>query len=63
MAIMVNTFATVDRPGMYYCGTCEDHIHLEAGEQAPDCTMCKRPVTWFYLRPLVRRAIGFVTGS
>ena len=65
MNTTVNTFATVERSGVYVCGTCGDNqVTLEAGEQAPGCCNCNnRPVTWFFEHPLGRRAIGFTMPS
>lgn len=63
MTHMVNTYSTVERSGIYICGTCDDNqMPLYKGEEAPGCSNCKnRPVTWMFWRTLGRRPIGFVT--
>jgi hypothetical protein len=62
METAVSTFATVERPGVYTCSNCGDNqVTLEAGDKAPGCCNCdNRPVTWFFVRPLGQRPIGFV---
>jgi hypothetical protein len=35
--------------GLYSCSDCRGVARLDAGEIAPPCPMCRRPVTWLYL--------------
>jgi hypothetical protein len=35
--------------GLYSCADCRGVARLDAGEVAPPCPMCRRPVTWLYL--------------
>lgn len=61
----VDTFGTVERDGIYVCGSCGDNeAVLRRGEDAPTCCCNgQRSVTWFYQRPLASRRIGFVIQS
>lgn len=65
METTVTTFATVERAGMYKCGSCGDNqIPMDAGEVAQGCPNCQhRPVTWHFVRPLGQRPIGFALTS
>jgi len=35
--------------GLYSCSDCRGVARLDAGEIAPPCPACRRPVTWLYL--------------
>jgi hypothetical protein len=35
--------------GLYSCSECRSVARLDAGEIAPPCPSCRRPVTWLYL--------------
>jgi hypothetical protein len=35
--------------GLYSCSECRGVARLDAGEIAPPCPSCRRPVTWLYL--------------
>ena len=35
--------------GLYSCADCRGVARLDAGEIAPPCPACRRPVTWLYL--------------
>ena len=35
--------------GLYSCAECRGVARLDAGEIAPPCPACRRPVTWLYL--------------
>jgi hypothetical protein len=58
MGLTVNTHSAVERPGIYFCTSCNDAEEvLHDGDYAPFCENCKRSVTWEWRRPLQR--IGF----
>jgi len=64
LANTVNTYSTVERSGVYVCGTCGDNqVTLHKDDEAPRCCDCKWPVTWLYHHPIGRRPIGFVIPS